>query len=183
MNTSDYNEKQQIELATAEGFFALYNAQFQTSYTVTHIAGDGEAPDVLAENEAGQEFNLEITLTENRPGDIAATLGRSDNRSIDALKRHLEAVRTGKERPQITSLPDNALSVLLQRIDKKLIKRYGRNTALIVRDTSILWDWEQVLPSIQQHLDGKTIPFDLGIWLLAFNKTSLIQVYVPRVLR
>ena len=119
-----------------------------------------------------------ITLTENRSGDIAALLGRSDNRSIDALKRHFEAVRTGKERVQITSLPDNALPVLLQRIDKKLVKRYGRNTALVVRDTFNLWDWEQVLPSIRQHLNGKTIPFDLGIWLLAGNKISLIH-YAP----
>ena len=179
MNTAQYNEKQQIELATAEGFFALYNAQFQTAYVVTHIAGDRETPDVQAKNETGKKFNLEITLTENRPVDIATLLGRSDKCSIDALKQRLEAVRRGKESMQILSLPENALPVLLKRINNKLVKRYGPNTALVVRDTSNLWDWEQVLPSVRQHLNGKTIPFDLGIWLLTGNKTSLIQIYAP----
>lgn len=172
-------ETQKIEFATAEGFFALYNARHQSSFAVTRIAGHGEVPDVFAKDDDGNEFNLEITLTEDRPGNIAAALGRSDALSIDSLKRHVEAVRAGKEQPRITSLQDNALPMLLQRIDKKLNMRYGRNTALVIRSTCIQWDWEQALPTIQAYLNGKTIPFDLGIWLLAFNKESVVQVYAP----
>lgn len=179
MSTSNYNTTQKIELATAEGFFAFYNAEHKTSYAVVRVAGDGEVPDVFARDETGTEFNLEITLTEDRPGDIAAALGRSDARSIDSLKQHLAAVRAGTEQPSITSLQDNALPVLLQRIDKKLIKRYGQNTALVIRDSSPLWDWDQVLPAIHVHLTGKTIPFDLGIWLLALDKKSVVQIYAP----
>ena len=179
MNTPQHSEKQKIELATAEGFFSLYNTQHNASYTVTHVAGDGEVPDVFAKDNAGNVFNLEITLTEDRIGDVAARLGRNDSRSLEELKRHLKAVRIGKERLRNTSLQGNALPVLLQRIDKKLIKRYGRNTALVIRDTSPLWDWEQVLPAIQGHLKSKTVPFDLGIWLLAFDKKSVVQIYTP----
>lgn len=179
MNTSQRNETQKTELATAHGFFALYNAKHNSSYAVTRIAGPGEVPDVLAKDSAGNEFNLEITLTEDRPGDITAILGRSNAHSVESLRRHLGAVREGSEQLQITSLHDNALPVLLQRIDNKLTKCYGRKTALVIRDTSPLWDWTQVLPTIQEHLKSKAVPFDLGIWLLSLDKTSVIQIYVP----
>jgi hypothetical protein len=179
MEHTQHNETQQIELATAAAFFSLYNAQHQTTYAITGVAGDGEVPDVFANDDTGKQFNLEVTLTEDRPRALEAILGRSDSLSIGALKRHLDAVRAGTEKPRVNSLFDNALPMLLRRIDKKLRKRYGASTALVVRDTSPLWDWEPALPLIHQHFRGQTIPFDLGIWLLAFDKASILQLHAP----
>lgn len=179
MNTSEYSENQKIELATANAFFDLYKAQHGIAYFVNRVAGSGEAPDIFASDGFGREFNLEITLTEDRPGNITALLGRSKSLSIEALKQEIEAVRTGKAQPQVNSLQGNALPVLLSRIDKKLMKRYGNRTALVVRDTSF-WDWELVIPSIQAHLKSKVVPFDLGIWLLTSEKAAIFQLYKPK---
>jgi hypothetical protein len=176
LNSASYNEKQKIELATAEKFFSIYNTEHNSRYAITRIAGNREVPDVLAKDENGNQFNLEVTLTEDRPDDIRALLGRGDDRSLETLKRHLEAVRKGLEQPRITSLRSNALPNLLQRIDKKLSKCYGSNTALVVRDTSPLWDWDQVLPDIKNHLKSKSNPFDLGIWLLITTRNQLFRI-------
>jgi hypothetical protein len=172
-----HDETQRIELATGQSFFTLYNSEYGTSYRIDRIAGEGEAPDVFATDIEGRKFNLEITLTEDRPGDIATVLGRGKQDSSANLKRHLQAVRESKETLQINSLHENALPILLSRISKKLQKDYGPGTALVVRDTSPLWDWEQVLPIIREHLRGKAKMFDLGIWLLSFDKTSITQLY------
>lgn len=179
MNTSEYSETQKIELATAEAFFGLYNAQHASTYAVNRVAGQREVPDIFASDNDGREFNLEITLTEDRPGNIAALLGRSDSLSIEKLKQENEAVRAGKIQPRINSLQGNALPVLLDRIGKKLTKRYGIHTALVVRDTSF-WDWELVIPSIQAYLNSQAVPFDLGIWLLTAEKTAILQLYAPK---
>lgn len=177
MSASRYQETQKIEFATAEGFFSLYNVRYQTTYAITCVAGDGEVPDVLAKDNAGKSFNLEITLTEDRPFDIKAMLGRSEHRSIQALKSHLEAVREGREKLRMTSLSNDALPMLLNRMDKKLVKHYGPNTALVIRDTSPLWNWEAALSSIRGHLLNRQIPFDLGIWLLSLDKASLLKIH------
>jgi hypothetical protein len=180
MNTSEYIETQKIELATAKAFFGLYNAQHATTYAVNRVAGPGEVPDIFASDDEGREFNLEITLTEDRPGNIAALLGRSDSLSLEKLKQENETVRVGKAQPRINSLQGNALPVLLDRIGKKLTKSYGIHTALVVRDTSS-WDWDLVIPSIQAHLNSKAVPFDLGIWLLTAEKTVVLQLYAPKL--
>jgi hypothetical protein len=179
MNTSEYSETQKIELATAEAFFGLYNTKHGTTYSVDRVAGPREVPDIFASDSDGREFNLEITLTEDRPGNIAALLGRSGSLSIEKMKRENEAVRAGKAQPRINSLQGNVLPVLLDRTGKKLTKRYGTNTALVVRDTSF-WEWEFVIPSIQAHLNSKVVPFDLGIWLLTAEKTAVFQLYAPK---
>ena len=179
MNTSEFSEIQKIELATAEAFFSLYNSQHTTTYSVNRVAGPGEVPDIFASDNDGRELNLEITLTEDNPGNIAALLGRSDILSIEKLTQENEAVRAGKAQPKINSLQGNALPILKNRIDKKLTKRYGAHTALVVRDTSF-WDWEFVIPSIQAHLKSKAVPFDLGIWFLTADKTAIFQLYAPK---
>ena len=171
-----YSEKQKIENATADSFFSIYNTENKTSYSVIRIAGDGEVPDVFAKDDEGREFNIEVTLTEDAPGNIVCSLGKNDTHSLAALKSHLQAVRAGKEKLRANSLEYNALPMLLQRIDKKLIKRYGPNTALVVRDTSNLRDWEFVCPEINKYLNCKIIPFDLGIWILYLNKTKIMKI-------
>lgn len=176
MDTSKYSETQLIELATATAFFGLYNLKNVTTYSVSHVAGHGEVPDIFASDADGRQFNLEITLTEDDQGDIQSLLGRSDKHSLQALKAENEAVRLGKAQPRINSLHGNALPVLLNRIAKKLTKQYGKNTALVVRDTSV-WDWELVIPTIEGNLAARTVPFDLGIWLLNAAKTKIFQLH------
>ena len=76
------SEKTDIEWATGEAFISLYNARFATTY----LAQPSEAPDIHCVDQKGNRLNLEITMTEDRPGDIKALLGRSEDRSLGALK-------------------------------------------------------------------------------------------------
>ena len=170
------NEKEAIELATAEAFLSLYNKQIGSSY---EIAMHSDAPDFLCRERSGCELRLEITLTEDRPGDIAAQLGRSDAKSLEVLKRHNEAVKQGKENAfQRTScLQGNVVSTVGKRIQAKLKKDYGPNAVLVVRDTSpISWDWDMVLGDLATSLDLKHNPFDEGIWILTFMKDQIFRV-------
>lgn len=177
MNYDKLSEKQQIELSTAEGFLQFFNVQHDSSYEVVHVAGDGETPDIVAKDIRGNVLNIEVTLTEDRHGDITAALGRSNYRSIEALRAHLKAVREGKESVQFSSLQGNVIKLLQERIDKKLTKRYGVNVALVIRETGLSWDWEIALPPLRAYLDKKQVPFDCGIWLLSRAKDHLTYVY------
>lgn len=177
MSTSGFSEKQLIELATAEGFLALYNVKRGSTYVVERVAGDGETPDVLAKDASGNMLGIEVTLTEDRQRDIAAALGHSTHKSLNALRDHLQRVKVGTEKLQMNSLQENVLAVLTDRISAKLNKRYGNNVALVIRETSIPWDWEQVLPQLHAFLSARTVPFDRGIWLLSRDKNTLTSVY------
>jgi len=66
---------------------------------------------------------------------------------------------------------------LAERIGKKLCKDYGENVALVIRETSIPWDSESIVPMIQTWLHGKRVPFDRGIWLLSRDRSRLTPVY------
>ena len=90
------NEKEAIERATAEGFLRLYNQAMAESY---RIAEHRDAPDFLCRNNENRILNLEITTTENRPMDIASLLGRSNHRSVEALRRNNEEVKAGRATP------------------------------------------------------------------------------------
>lgn len=178
MNPTGLTEKQLIELATAEGFLVLYNALRGSTYSVEHVAGEGEAPDVSAKDASGRVLSIEVTLTEDRSGDIPSVLGRSNHKSLEALQTHLLRVREGKEPARINCLSENVLEILSGRIIAKLTKRYGNNVALVVRDTSsVPWDWNQVIPELQECLSGITVPFDRGIWLLSRCKSILTPIY------
>ena len=170
------NEKEAIERHTAEGFLSLYNAQTNSSYEiVTH----SDAPDFFCRDKTGCELKLEIPLTENRSGDIKAALGRSNARNLDALKRHNEAVRKGKAKASQWSscLQGEVLDMIVSRIQNKLYKDYGPNTALVVRDTCPLsWNWNMVLKSIRASLDLKHNPFDKGIWIISNSKDEIFRV-------
>jgi hypothetical protein len=78
------NEKEAIEKATADAFIELYNREMGTSFSITEYS---DAPDIRCRALKGNKFNFEITLTEDRKKDIAAALGRSDHRSIGALRK------------------------------------------------------------------------------------------------
>ncbi len=170
------SEKQRIEHSTAEGFLDLFNAQTGSQYQVVHIAGPNEEPDAVAKDTAGNVLNIEVSLTEDHDGDVAAMLGRSEHKSVEALKTHIETVKHGNGSIRVNSLQDNVVEKLVERIEKKLCKDYGKNVALVIRETSILWDWELVIPLIRTYLQGKRVPFDRGIWLLSRDRSRLTQV-------
>ena len=177
MKTDTLTETQRIELSTAEGFLSLFNAKAGSNFEAVHVAGPDEVPDVIASDSSGRILGIEVTLTEDRPRDIAAILGRSNHKSIDALKAHLRAVSEGKAQMEVNCLQGNVIEILRERIAKKLIKRYGANVALVIRETSISWDWELILPALRDYLDGQKVPFDQGIWLLSLYKDRLTHVY------
>ena len=150
------DEKQKIEYETAKDFLKLYNCKFGKSYA---IDGLSDAPDVKCKDEiTGGKLNLEITLTEDRKGDIQAILGRSNSRDINVM------IENGLKS---SCLQGEVSQILTQRIQKKLNKTYGKNTALIIRDTSgVPWDWNSVSNELKKSLDLSKNSFDKGIWII-----------------
>ena len=67
-------------------------------------------------------------MTEDRVGDITAALGRSEVQRIESLRRHVELVRQGKAEPfqHASTLGCNVTESLKQRLQAKMIKRYGQ---------------------------------------------------------
>jgi hypothetical protein len=168
------DEKKAIEKATAEGFLKLFNEHFRTDFA---IVNHFDAPDVRCRDSRSNELNLEITLTEDQALDIQAILGRSNHKSIEALKLHNERIAQGKERPHFSALLGNVLDHAAKRINEKLLKSYGSNVALVVRDSSLLdWEWDSVIDDLKAKLNLARNPFDKGIWILNMSKTKLYQV-------
>ena len=170
------DEKRAIERATAEAFLSHYNREHGTSF---QIVEHGDAPDIVARNQEGNQLQLEIVLTEDRPRDIQAALGRSDSRSPEALRRHLEDVRAGRADPleRVSNLERNVSESLMDRLRGKMMKRYGPNTALVIRDTSgVDWDWDFEIPDLRDKLAAVSNPFDEGVWILNRSKDRLFRV-------
>lgn len=167
------NEKQSIEQATAIGFLAVYNRCEGTDFQVIEL---GDAPDIICADSKGSKMSLEITLTEDRYGDIQDSLGRSNQRSVENLTAHLAQVKSGKEDLRFGSL-GNALSKAAVQIGKKLLNRYGANTALVVRDTSgVDWDWDCGIDELRNRINILKNPFDKGIWIINNTKTKIYRV-------
>ena len=173
------NEKKAIERATAEAFIQHYNTIEGTFY---QIIEHSDHPDFRCKDDSGQELLLEVTLTEDRPQDIAAALGRSNHRSVEALRNHLLKVRRGEANPLgfAISLADVS-RILVTRILKKKDKAYGSNTALVVRDASPLdWPWDQVIDEIKNklepHREDLKKHFDKGIWIVSYGKDKLFKL-------
>ena len=162
--------------ATADAFIDLYNHKMGTSFSIVEYS---DSPDIRCTNSDQSVFNLEITLTENRPKDIKAALGRSNHKSLEALKKHLDDVRVGKANPldRASCLQGNAVDMIIHRIRAKLKNDYGRNVALVVRDTSpVGWDWVIVLDEIKSRLSHDRNPFDKGIWIITFRKDEIVRI-------
>lgn len=168
------SEKQAIEKATAEGFLVLYNELKGTDFRMVEMS---DAPDVSCTDSLGKTLNLEITTTEDRPEDIKAFLCRSNSRSLEALRTHMERVVRGEEQPQFSSLSDEVSEQLVGRLRSKMMNDYGSNAALVVRDTSgVDWDWDDVIPTIRSRLDFTKNPFSQGIWVLSRAKDRMFQI-------
>jgi hypothetical protein len=169
-------ETQAIEKATAQAFIELYNLRMGTSFSIVEYS---DAPDIRCKDSLANAFNLEITLTEDRTKDIQAALGRSNHRSLEALKQHLKDVSARRASPsdRASCLQGNVTEMIVSRIRPKLKKDYGRNVALVVRDTSpIGWDWVIVLDQIKHRLNRDRNPFDKGIWIITFRMDDILRV-------
>ncbi len=170
------NEKEAIQKETADAFIELYNAEMGTSFSIVEYL---DAPDIRCIDSEGNTFNFEVTLTEDRPKDIQAALGRSDHRSIEALEKHLADVKAGKAHPldRVSCLQGNVTEMIVSRIQPKLKKDYGGNTALVIRDASpVGWDWDMVIDQIKSQLSLDRNPFDKGIWIITFRKDKIYRI-------
>jgi len=170
------NEKEAIEKATADAFIELYNSEMGTSFSIIEYS---DAPDIRCKDSDENTLNFEITLTEDRPKDIQAALGRSDHKSLEALKKHLSDTKAGKANPleRVSYLQGNVTDMMVARIKPKLNKDYGSNVALVVRDASPLaWDWDMVSDQIKNRLSTERNPFDKGIWILTFSKDKILRI-------
>jgi hypothetical protein len=170
------NEKEAIEKATADAFIELYNLEMGTSFSIIEYS---DAPDIRCRDLNGSIFNFEITLTEDREKDIAAALGRSDHRSIGALRKHLDEVKAGKANPldRVSCLQGNVTQMIVSRILPKLKKDYGSNVGLVIRDSSpVSWDWALVMEDIKHLLKSHRNPFDMGIWIISFRKDKIYRI-------
>ncbi len=170
------NEKEAIEKATADAFIELYNSKMGTSFSIVEYT---DAPDIRCEDSEGNTFNFEITLTEDRPGDIQAALGRSDHRSTEALRRHRSDVKAGKADPLkgVSCLQGNVSAMIVSRIQRKLEKDYGFNVALVVRDSpGVNWNWVMVCDQIKSMLNLERNPFDKGIWVIPDSEDKIIRL-------
>jgi len=169
-------EKGAIERATADAFIRLYNAEMGTSFSIVEYS---DAPDIRCRDSEGNIFNFEITLTEDRPRDISAALGRSNHRSLSTLRKHLADVRAGKANPRerVSCLQGNVVDTIVGRIQPKLLKDYGPNVALVVRDSSpIGWTWDFVVEQIKNRLNLRRNPFDKGIWIITYLKDKIVSL-------
>lgn len=170
------DEKKAIEKATADAFIKLYNSEMGTSFSIVEYS---DSPDIRCKEPEGNTFNFEITLTEDWPKDIQAALGRSDHRSIEALRQHLADVRAGKASPleRVSCLQGNVVEMIVCRIKPKLEKDYGHNVALVIRDSSPLdWDWDLVVDHIKNRLNLLGNPFDKGIWIISYSKDKIFRL-------
>lgn len=176
-------EKEQIEKCTAELFVKLYNEKYSETFSIQSIS---DAPDVKCKNYEGAELNLEITLTEDKKNDIAALLGRANDRSIESLKEHIKKVNNKEASvwDRVSCLSEEPRQKLLKKIEDKLLKDYGPDVALVVRDTSgAVWDWKDLIPKInteignilsQQNLNN---PYDKGVWLISSDGRELFSLF------
>jgi hypothetical protein len=160
----DMKEKEEIEKATVDAFVQLHNEMHGTSYSVREYGDqDGKRPDAVCVTADGDHFNVEVTITEDRPGDIRWALGRADQRPYQGAPG--------------SCLQGNVLAQLAVRLDKKSIMRYGCQTALVIRDSSgVDWDWEDIRPQAEEYLRQRGNPFQFGIWIVNRAKTRLHRI-------
>ncbi len=155
------NEKERIEHATVRLFLTMYNSAVGAAFEDPQM---GDSPDATCSSPAGDVLNIEVTLTEDAPGGIAAALGRASSQ-LPALGHRLDT---------------DVFEQIKIRLEAKLSKRYGEATALVIRDSSgVGWDWNdtgvrarmaEVLPP------GSTNPYDKGIWVFSRDGRELFRL-------
>jgi hypothetical protein len=103
-NPDFLTEKQKIEKATAEIILRLLNKRLGTEY---QIIERGDFPDIRCKDiKSGLYLNLEITLFEDREGDIRYKLGRG-----------IKQIISPRTNLPITSFSDNTIPMHERAVD------------------------------------------------------------------
>ena len=153
------SNRKKIERASASLFLNLYNERFHKNIEIIELR---DSPDIYCKDlKTYEEMYLEITLIEDLKGEIAYMLGRG--------QKPISPV-TGSS---VRSFFDDVVPILIDRIKDKTQSYYGKNTALVIRQTSPLWEpkeWKIVkdkiistVGSISERNYGK------GIWIICTN--------------
>lgn len=156
------NEKKRIEKITAELFLELYNPRFGTAFEIEKL---GETPDVnCIDSKNGDLLELEISLLENLSGEVQHILGRGPKPTSPT---------TGTT---VVSFFNDTADKLRSSLKKKLLSSYDPNTALVLRQVSIIWepkDWELVADVFRKEvLSGKEVNFGSGVWIICTDNTT-----------
>jgi len=162
INPDNLNEKQRIELAAAEAFLQIYNHRKGTAYATVEL---GDAPDVRCRDTHTQQIlDLEITLLEDRPDDIAFLLGRVEIPNQLSITRVIDFRR-------------DVIPRLKDRLQDKLLSYYGERTALLIRQVGPLWsaaDWQREASAvISEVLREREKHYGMGAWILCSNTTAV----------
>ncbi len=175
MPSNHSDEKEAIEKATADAFIALYNSRCRTSFSVSEYS---DAPDIRCKDADRNVLNLEITLTQDREGDIPSALDRSDHRSVESFLKHRAEVKAGRADPfDRVSCSSDVTARMVSAIQSKLQKDYGPNVALVVRHVSGSgWSWEKHVDQIVGGLNLDRNPFDMGIWVIPNSKDRIVRL-------
>lgn len=154
------NEKQRIEKGTAEIFLMTYNNRFGCDFAIERPGDQGSGePDVICKNtKTNETLSLEVTCLEDVHGDVGYRLGRLQ-------KPISESGLPGR------SFDFDALPQIVERINNKSHKRFGKNVALVLRQVSgIPWDFDTEMGKVRALVDLRNNPYDKGIWILSIQR-------------
>ncbi len=156
------SEKKRIEIATATSFLQIYNLRNGTNYEPVEIQ---DTPDVRCQDRSSQEIlELEITLLEDRPDDVAYVLGRVEVKDELSIARVIDFKR-------------DVIPRLIERLEDKLLSAYGERTALLIRQVGPIWtvsDWQREAPAVaSQVLAGREKHYGMGVWILCSNTSTI----------
>lgn len=162
IDPSALNEKQQIELATAKAFLELFNQRMGTNFEPVELT---DTPDARCRDASTKQIlDLEITLLEDRPDDIAYMLGRVEVADELSVARVIDFRR-------------DVIPRLVDRLKDKLLSVYGERTALLIRQVGPIWDatdWQREAPAVvSEVLTGREKHYGMGVWILCSNTSTI----------
>jgi len=158
----EIDQKKRIEEATARLFLRLYNSRHHSQFEIQLL---GEAPDVTCfDRNADKILHLEISLLEDIPGEVPYALGKREKPISPSTGTHA------------VSLNEDVIPHWSSQIAKKLRASYGKDTALVLRQVSPLWEpyeWEIVAPGFREEvLKGKEANYGAGIWVICSDTST-----------
>jgi hypothetical protein len=156
-------DNQKTEKATADIFLDLYNKRCYANFRIVKLR---DIPDVECKDEStGERLFLEVTLLEDWEGDIRYIRNEGPRRTTSP--------DTGL--PAI-SFKDDTIPKLKKRLEKKLRTNYGPNTALVIRQASILWTANSYQRYSREILSevfrGRAVNYEAGVWVLCRKVTD-----------
>lgn len=160
-------DKKKIEKETAQLFLDLFNPRLDSHFEVVEL---GEVPDVICkDSRTGSTLNLEISLLEDMSGEIAYELG------------HRPKPISPTTGTSIIDLLHDVMPHWQDQIHKKLLAFYGKDTALVLRQVSILWEsreWNFIAPLFREKiLLGKETQYGAGVWVICNDHSTWPSSY------